>query len=236
MHIGKMLARVTNDFNARDELGCRFRQRRFESFYDLIRQHSAGNGLVRILDVGGTREYWNILDWERLGETRLHIHLLNVPGAMAITARDNAVFSHLEGDGCDLSRFADGEFHIVHSNSVLEHVGDWERMERFAKEIRRVGRSYFVQTPNFWFPLEPHFMVPFIHWLPEPVRLPLVRTFGMGHVSRAESDLEAMHSVQHARLLSRRMVQALFPDAVIITERIVGLPKSFIAVRRAAQA
>lgn len=236
MQFSRMLDRRIHDLNVREALGNWFRQRRFGSFYDLIRQHSASNGPVRILDVGGTREYWDILDWEHVGETRLRIHLLNLPGATASTARDDEVFSHLEGDGCDLSRFADGEFHIVHSNSVLEHVGDWGRMELFAKEVKRVGRSYFVQTPNFWFPLEPHFMVPFIHWLPEPARLHLIRNFGMGHVPRAKSDLEAMQYVQHARLVSRRMMRALFPDAAIITERITGLPKSFIAVHRAARA
>ena len=63
------------------------------------------------------------------------------------------IFSFVEGDGRNLSNFGDKTFDIAHSNSVLEHVGNWEDMHRFAGEIARVGRKYFVQTPSFWFPV-----------------------------------------------------------------------------------
>jgi 2-polyprenyl-3-methyl-5-hydroxy-6-metoxy-1,4-benzoquinol methylase len=57
-------------------------------------------------------------------------------------------------------------FDIVFSNSVIEHVGDAESQQQFAHEIARVGRAYWVQTPNRRFPVEPHLLTPFLHFLP----------------------------------------------------------------------
>jgi hypothetical protein len=126
---------------------------------------------------------------------------------------------------------SDNSFDLVHSNSVVEHVGDWARMKAFAKEVRRLAPRYFVQTPNFWFPIEPHFMCPFFHWLPEPTRVRLLLRAGLGHYRRAGSVDSAVTAVQGARLLNRRMMASLFPDAAIVTERVALLPKSLMAIR-----
>jgi SAM-dependent methyltransferase len=64
--------------------------------------------------------------------------------------------------------FADGEFDIVWSNAVLEHVGDFERQVAFLRELDRVGARHFITTPNRWFAVEVHTRVPFLHWLPKP--------------------------------------------------------------------
>ena len=73
-------------------------------------------------------------------------------------------------DGTQLP-FADGSFPIVFSNSVIEHVPKGLQ-PAFAREIRRVGDRYFVQTPNRWFPIEPHYQMPFVHFLPERAPCP----------------------------------------------------------------
>ena len=73
---------------------------------------------------------------------------------------------YVQADACDLP-FADGEFDVVHSNAVVEHVGDRERQEAFVREALRVGRRVFVTTPNRWFPIEVHTRLPFVHWFPE---------------------------------------------------------------------
>ena len=105
-------------------------------------------------------------------------------------------------------------------------------MKLFAQEGKRVAPVYFVQTPNFWFPLEPHCMAPFFHWLPESLRVSLVIRYNLGHWPRAESIEEAAGIVDGANLLERKRFQALFDDAEIIAERYFGLTKSFVAFRR----
>ena len=65
--------------------------------------------------------------------------------------------------------FADGEFDIVFSNAVIEHVGGREQQRRFVEESLRVAQRAFVTTPNRWFPVEVHTRLPLVHWLPDPV-------------------------------------------------------------------
>ncbi|TKB47823.1 class I SAM-dependent methyltransferase [Ferrimonas sediminicola] len=140
-------------------------------------------------------------------------------------------FRFLVADGCDLSRHEDNSFHLVHSNSVIEHVGEWSRMKQFASEVARVGQGYFVQTPHYWFPVEPHCLTPCFHWLPRPWRLALVQRFALGNWPRAAGLDDAVRIVDSARLLNRPMMAQLFPGASLLDERLAGLPKSIIAIR-----
>ena len=77
---------------------------------------------------------------------------------------------YVQGDACALP-FADGEFDIVFSNAVIEHVGDRERQRLFVAEALRVGRRVFITTPNRRFPVEVHTRLPFVHWLPDRARI-----------------------------------------------------------------
>lgn len=184
-----------------------------------------------MIDFGGTGLYWQIIPQGIFTKYNLTITCLNLPGEAIPIKHDSIIY--VEGDGCNLEGIiADRSFDIAHSNSTIEHVGDWERMVAFASEIRRVAEKYFVQTPNFWFPIEPHCMTPFSHWLPKPLRVSLVMKFYLGHCVRARSVDKAVRTVESARLLDKKMFQALFPDAEIYVERFWGLPKSFIAIRR----
>jgi len=72
-------------------------------------------------------------------------------------------------DGRDLP-FADGEFDVAFSNAVVEHVGGRTDQERFVRELCRVARRVFVTTPNRLFPLDPHTLLPVVHWLPDGCR------------------------------------------------------------------
>jgi hypothetical protein len=114
---------------------------------------------------------------------------------------------------------------------VIEHVGLWRDQHRMADEIRRLAPRYFVQTPNFWFPVEPHFRLPLIHWLPEPWRAAIVTRRACGFYPRARNHDEARHILDDARLLDAGAMAALFPDAAIERERFAGFTKSLIAVR-----
>jgi SAM-dependent methyltransferase len=111
--------------------------------------------------------------------------------------------------------FVDGEFDLVYCSSVIEHVPA-PRRAAFAAEVRRVGRGWFVQTPAYSFPLEPHSLLPFAHWLPPRVRKPYWRLGAAGEWEEIE-------------LLRRAEVESLFGPA--LAERAGGLVKSWVCVR-----
>jgi hypothetical protein len=229
MSITRKLAKRISDYERQDSLGSTFRAKRTAPLLRMIERAAALHGEVRIIDVGGTRAYWGIVPRGFLEDRAVTVTIVNLPGT--IPAGRFGPFEFVEGDGCNLSMFGDRTFHIAHSNSVLEHVGDPTRMRAFATEISRLAGAYFVQTPNLWFPVEPHCMTPFFHWLPMPARLWLVSHFQLGHWTQARSAAEARRIVDSARLLSRRQFNDLFKDARIVTERLAGFAKSFIAIR-----
>ena len=70
------------------------------------------------------------------------------------------IFVRKVGDARNLSEYADGSVDLVHSNSVIEHVGGWADMRAMADEMMRIGRSGWMQTPAWEFPVEPHFRAP----------------------------------------------------------------------------
>ena len=111
--------------------------------------------------------------------------------------------------------FADGAFDLAYSNSLVEHLAPADR-QAFAAELRRVARGWWVQTPAYGFPIEPHALLPFAHWLPVGVRR---RYWRLGVAPWEE-----------IALLRRRELVALFGEPVI-AERIGPLVKSWIAVR-----
>jgi SAM-dependent methyltransferase len=113
--------------------------------------------------------------------------------------------------------FADDSFEIAYSNSVIEHLDPVDR-PRFAAEIRRVAGRYLVQTPNRYFPVEPHVLLPGFQFLPLAARR---RLWGLGVSRDPFADI---------RLLDEAELRALFPEAVIVRERFAGLTKSLIAV------
>lgn len=207
----------------------RYRARRFEHMKPLIEDVIARKGHCRIADVGGTEYYWNIFG-SYVEDRPIEVTLLNLEAHPVHSGR----FESLVADATDLSGFGDNAFDIVHSNSVIEHVGNWERMCRMAHHVRRLAPAYFVQTPSFWFPYEPHFRFPFFHWLPEQVRAELLLRCNLGFGGRRKDYDAAMRGVQSAYLLSARQFSYLFPDAVIMPERAFGLTKSLMAIRRAA--
>ena len=107
--------------------------------------------------------------------------------------------------------------------------------ERFAREVARVGRAYWVQTPNRWFPVEQHLLTPLVHWLPKAWQGAIVRRGTVwSALTRPTPDRREFyieHFLRDVRLLSFREVRALFPGARIVRERFLGMTKSLIACR-----
>jgi hypothetical protein len=104
-------------------------------------------------------------------------------------------------------------------------------MKQFAAEAKRIGHSYFVQTPYFWFPVEPHARTPFLHWLPQSWAYRIVMARRCGYWPKAKTVSEAIDTLQSARMLDCAQFAALFDDAPIQRERFLGLTKSLVAVR-----
>ncbi|HWF31700.1 MAG TPA: class I SAM-dependent methyltransferase [Solirubrobacteraceae bacterium] len=111
--------------------------------------------------------------------------------------------------------FANDEFDLVYCSSVIEHV-EPARRDAFARELRRVGRGWFVQTPAFSFPLEPHALLPGAHWLPVALRK---RYWRLGTAGEWEQ----------ISLLRKAEVERLFGRA--LPERFGPLVKSWVSVR-----
>ena len=89
----------------------------------------------------------------------------------------------VRSDGRDLP-FARGEFDLGFSNAVVEHVaGGRDGQRQFIGELCRVARRVFVTTPNRFFPLDPHTLLPFVHWMaPGERRSRLLRARGFDDV------------------------------------------------------
>jgi hypothetical protein len=180
---------------------------------------------TRVLDVGGTPETWE------MARVRPQVTLLNTPRTRGELA---AAQSWVAGDGRALP-FRDGAFDVVFSNSVIEHVGDAESQRRFAREVARVGRAYWVQTPNRRFPVEQHLLTPLIHWLPKPVQRSVVLRFTvwslMVRPSPDRREFYLKHYLEEVRLLTAAELRKLFPGARLIRERFCGWTKSLVAVK-----
>jgi len=178
---------------------------------------------MRVLDVGGTIEIW------RLAPVMPRVVLLNQ--AFWPYQREGAEGVIL-GDGLNLP-FADQSFDLVFSNSVIEHVGDAKQQQRFAREIARVGKRFWVQTPNRYFPIEHHLWTPFIHWLPRTWQSAILKRFSVWEMvtkhNTAEREFYVNHYLDTIKLLSAAELAALFPGANIVRERLLGWTKSLIA-------
>jgi Methyltransferase domain len=214
----------------RSKLSGAFRARRVAQLRSLIAAISSRKGApLKILDIGGRPQYWEQVGLQFLRLSNVKIVLLNIHATELGGGQDE--FEKVVGDACDL-RFADHEFDLVHSNSVIEHVETWRNMKAFASETRRVGRYYYVQTPYFWFPVDPHFYAfPMFHWLPRPIRARLLSSLPLATAGRLPGIDKSFQAVDDARLLDLSQFKFLFPDAEIRFERAIGLPKSMIALR-----
>lgn len=219
------------DYENPTSLGSRFRARRTGPLKQLIRDAHAKYGQVRLLDIGGRKTYWNILPPGFLEQHQVTVTILNLPEELQ--GADDKIFKHVAGDACNMVDYPDKHFHIAHANSVIEHVGGWTNVKRFASEAGRVAEGLFIQTPYFWFPVEPHYVAPFFHWFPRPIQETLVQRFALGHSAKKCPTLESAISRIDGtpRLLDLRAYRLLFPDCKIIKERFFLLTKSLIAVR-----
>ncbi len=204
----------------------RFRAARGRALHRLIVALSQHLGRdIRVLDVGGRPDYWINVGFERISG----IEVLNLFSSEADRPLPEGVprdlFIPKVGDARNLMNYSDASVDLVHSNSVIEHVGGWNDMTAMASELLRVGRAGWVQTPAWGFPIEPHFRVPFAHWFARPLQARLM-SFSFVKRHRESNMVQRRRNVEKINLLPRSEVEALFPGCRIYTERFI-LAKSY---------
>jgi SAM-dependent methyltransferase len=184
---------------------------------------------TRILDVGGSPDTWRDLP------VRPQVTLANIP--MSIGEAENDL-PWIAADGCALP-FRDRSFDLVFSNSVIEHVGAGERQLAFARETMRVGRRYYLQTPNRRFPVEQHLFMPFLHWLPRHWQRAIIHRFTVWEwLAKPRPDQRVFylrHYLEEVRLLDAADLTRMFPGARLTRERWLWLTKSLIVTGAAPQ-
>lgn len=170
---------------------------------------------MRILDVGGQPQIWDYI------EVPLKITCLNLPGISITTHKSHHEISYVEGDGCSMPEFHFGQFDFVFSNSVIEHVGNYEKRKAFADEVKRVSKNYWIQTPYKYFPIEAHCGMPFWWLYPK-----IMRSF---FIERWRKKLPAWtQMVEETDVVSVVEIKSLFPKTNIRMEWLI-FPKSIIA-------
>jgi len=199
----------------------KLRARRFRLFETLTASMPRP---LRILDVGGTNDFWEQRGWA--GRPDVEIFSLN----LVPEQQRHENIMPIAGDATNLAQFENGSFDVAFSNSVIEHLFTFENQRRMAAESRRVGKAFWVQTPNFWFPMEPHFQVPGWQWLPLRLRTAMIQRWQCGWRGPCADATGARKLVEEVRLLSWRELSAIFPAAEIVPERFCGLVKSWIVI------
>lgn len=228
--MSKFLADILTNYKNPNSLGTKLRVSRSKYIIEIIDSIFLKKGRVDIIDIGGTKTYWNILPPNYLEKKNVYISIINLPGF--VLPENDKHFFFYEGDGCNLDTIVDNQFDLAHSNSVIEHVGDYKKMQKFANEIKRVANNYYIQTPYFWFPIEPHALFPFFHYLPKFIRASLLLKMTLANLPKQKNIDSSYDLVNSIRLLNRKRFSDLFMDANIISEKFFFISKSLIAIKQ----
>jgi hypothetical protein len=189
-----------------------FRRRRFKGFHDFL------SGVDSIIDFGGTPEIW-------LSVGRSNVVLLNIDEQPAPTG-----FVSMKGDARK-TLFPDKSFDLAFSNSTVEHVGTWEDQQAFARELRRIGKRIYCQTPARGFFFEPHYFTPFAAWFGFLLKEYWFVRYCTYYGIRWKPSREQVRDFQtHLRLLNYDEMRQLFPNCTIRRERFLGMTKAYIAI------
>lgn len=127
-----------------------------------------------------------------------------------------------------MSEIISNSFDIIFSNSVIEHVGNYKKQKAMANEIKRISKRYYIQTPNKFFSIEPHFLFPCFQFFPISFKAFLIRNFNLGWYKKERDKKKSFAIAKEIRLLSKKELIDLFPGCNIYEERLFGITKSFI--------
>lgn len=193
----------------------RFRQQRNEEF----KRRFPDLADMRVLDLGGTAVSWRVL-----GLRPSSVTIVNL-------ARDQGPYEPwmnvVQADAC-AGGF--GQYDLVFSNSLMEHLGGHARRQQFADVIRESASSWWVQTPYRYFPIEPHWIFPGFQFLPFRLRVMVCQHWNTLHTPARKDPGEAAAEVASVELISATEMRTYFPTSEIWFERVAGIPKSLVAI------
>ncbi len=206
----------------RGSASSRYRKRRMKFFRKFAGE--IGDRL-KVIDIGGTFYHWK--DEPDL-LARIELTLINteeeseeLPGNV----------HYMKADARELYFIKEQDFDIAYSNSVIEHFSTTGDKKKIADDIMRIGKHYFVQTPNYYFPVEPHFLLPFFQMMPLSLQMKLVQKYSLGWYEKQTDEKSAEELVRSVSLLKLKELKRLFPGCKIYKEKFFLLNKSFIAYR-----
>ncbi len=203
-----------------DSLSMRSRKKKLE----LLDAFIGRERLTRILDLGGQPDANGQLvgnHYRPENITVVNISRLHLSRVRELYRAAGVV----QGDARALS-FADKTFDLVYSNAVIEHVGTWDDQRRMAQEVMRVGRRWFITTPNRWFPFEFHTRLPLVGWLPWNTLTAVAQQYSYSHMRKRY----CRGLVSNTRLLTAAELGRLFPTSRIFGVRVTFMPETLIAV------
>lgn len=181
-------------------------------------------GSMRVIDLGGTAEAWR-----RAPVRPDSVHIVNLE---VEEIADIPTWIRIDrADACNLpAKITNGNYDIVFSNSVIEHVGGHSQRQLFADAVHSLADRHWVQTPYRYFPIEPHWLFPGFQFLPLAARAAISRHWPLMY-SRASGREDSIRQAMSVELVSRTEMGLYFPNSTIGSERILGVAKSLVAIK-----
>lgn len=205
--------------NVNNSISSKARYKRMNKFLPYFKNEIKRNlDRVSILDVGGEARFWEVVD--DFFVTSSDITLLNLESAQCTNQHKH--MRSVVGNALDLKSYDENSMNLVFSNSVLEHVGDWDSITKMVSEMKRVGEHFYLQTPNKYFPIDAHYSVPFLQFFPRKIQIKVLSN------KRKCTLIEAERYISDLHLLTYKEMKRLFPECKIRRERFMGMTKSFI--------
>lgn len=202
-----------------NSLGNKFRQKRMLFFREVIEQLPKP---LNVLDIGGNEEFWINAGFQNNNAIQITILNLTQVGV------ESSNMKSVSGDATDLSLIPNDHYDIAFSNSVIEHLYSKSNQVKMAKEAVRVGKHHFIQTPNKFFLIEPHYLLPFFQFLPKKLGYFILTKTKLSRLRYWDKDF-ARNYLEEIRLLSLRDMQEIFPASDIWHEKFIFMTKSFVA-------
>ena len=194
--------------NDKNSVANKVRRENFNHFKNLV---SSFNRKVTVLDIGGTQEYWEMMEYT--DPNLIEVILINITENKVSLPNFRAI--KMDATDLDILEF---DCDIVFSHSLIEHVNN----EIFATIIRCFNKPYFIQTPNKYFPMEPHFLIPLFQFMPVWLKKYILRFIKSPIIGEVED----------INLLSKGELKRLFPNSEIYGGKILGLTQSFVIIKR----